>query len=166
MHPMPDFPLTVCDRYRPNVAILLVDGEGKLLICERIDNEGAWQFPQGGVDKGEGFLAAMQREVKEEIGLKKKHYELIELRSGYRYKYPHDLGMKKKRKHDCIGQEQTYFLCLLKADKKKINIDQPSPEFRDTKWIKPKDFKLKWVPEFKQEVYRQVMKEFFKCNIK
>ncbi len=162
---MPDFPITVCERYRPNVALLLVDDSGKVLICERIDEDGAWQFPQGGVDAGEGFLTAFQREVSEEIGLKPKDYKLIDFRAGYRYKYPHGVREKKKKKHNCIGQEQTYFICELLSSKKKIDINQPSPEFQDLKWIKPKDFKLKWLPEFKQEVYRQVFAEFFDCEI-
>ena len=167
---MPDFPITVmeptAERYRPNVALLLIDDTGKLLICERIEEDGAWQFPQGGVDKGEGFLSALHREVSEEIGLEPKDYELLDLRAGYRYKYPPGVREKKKKKHNCIGQEQTYFICKLLSSKKKINIDQYSPEFQDTKWIKPKDFKIKWLPKFKHEVYKQVFTDFFGCKIK
>ncbi|MCH2331163.1 MAG: NUDIX domain-containing protein [Roseibacillus sp.] len=38
--------------YRPNVALLLLDDRDHLLICERMNLEGAWQFPQGGIDEG------------------------------------------------------------------------------------------------------------------
>ncbi len=162
---MPDFPLTVCERYRPNVALLLIDDSGKLLICERVEEDGAWQFPQGGVDEGEGFLTAFHREVREEIGLTPKDYELIDLRAGYRYKYPDGVRQKKKKKHNCVGQEQTYFICKLLSKKSKIDIVQPSQEFQNTKWIKPKDFKLSWLPEFKHEVYKQVFSEFFGCEL-
>ena len=42
-------------RYRPNVAAIIVNGDGNLLICERSNVPGAWQFPQGGVDDGESM---------------------------------------------------------------------------------------------------------------
>ncbi|MFA8373919.1 MAG: NUDIX domain-containing protein, partial [Akkermansia muciniphila] len=38
--------------YRPNVAGMMVRQDGKLLICERSGQKGAWQFPQGGIDPG------------------------------------------------------------------------------------------------------------------
>ena len=43
--------------YRPNVAILLVREDDKILVCERLKVKGAWQFPQGGVDEGETLEA-------------------------------------------------------------------------------------------------------------
>ena len=63
--------------YRPNVAALMVDTNGNLLICERSTIPGAWQFPQGGVDLGEEIEQALYREIREEIGLSKEHYEII-----------------------------------------------------------------------------------------
>jgi putative (di)nucleoside polyphosphate hydrolase len=51
--------------YRPNVAFLLLDDHDQLLICERLKIEGAWQFPQGGMDEGESPLEALHREVEE-----------------------------------------------------------------------------------------------------
>ncbi len=162
---MPDFPFTVTEQYRPNVALLLINKKGKLLVCERLGQDGAWQFPQGGVDEGEGFLSAFHREVSEEIGLDPEDYTLLDLRAGYRYKYPLETQLKKQRKQHYTGQEQTYFLCELTASAKKINLDQHSPEFQDLQWIKPKDFCLDWLPEFKREVYRQVMLDFFSCKI-
>ena len=56
--------------YRPNVAALIINKDGCLLVCERLLNPGAWQFPQGGVNEGESLEAAILREVEEEIGLK------------------------------------------------------------------------------------------------
>ena len=85
------------ERYRPNEAILLLDKKGKLLICERIEAKGAWQFPQGGVDAGEDFISALHREVWEEIGLDPEDYEMIDQRGGYKYKYPPGVREKKKK---------------------------------------------------------------------
>jgi len=144
--------------YRPNVAALIINRKGKLLVCERINSDGAWQFPQGGVDAGEKSRKALSREIKEEIGLPKGSYKVIEKRDGYSYLYP-DQVKKKKLYFD--GQVQTYYLCRLKKNCPEIDLDQKSPEFSDYKWIKPRDFKLKWLPEFKRQVYRAVMLDFF-----
>lgn len=148
-------------RYRPNVAALVVNSSGSLLICERSTIPGAWQFPQGGVDGGETLEQALSREVREEIGLDPNHYDVIEHRQGYRYLYPPGTRGKKLRKHGSHGQEQTYFLCQLKVDAPQINVKQRQPEFRAYRWILPTEFDLDWLPVFKRDVYREVMRDFF-----
>ena len=71
--------------FRPNAAALILNRSGELLVCERINDRGAWQFPQGGIDEGESALEAMYREVLEEVGIpekdlkKIKTYELIRI---------------------------------------------------------------------------------------
>ncbi|MBK1789823.1 RNA pyrophosphohydrolase [Persicirhabdus sediminis] len=149
--------------YRPNVAALIMNRKGKLLICERFGNAGAWQFPQGGVDHGETFLTALVREIKEEIGLPKSSYKVKDLKMGYRYHYSKPV-IKKGVLYD--GQEQVYFLCKLKkSNQVEIDVNQSPPEFSDYKWIKPKDFPIKSLPEFKRKVYRQVLWDFFKVRV-
>ena len=144
--------------YRPNVAALIINQKGKLLVCERINSKGAWQFPRGGVDRGEKHRKALSREVQEEIGLPKNSYKVLEKRDGYTYLYS-DQVKKQKLYYD--GQIQTYYLCRLKKKAPKIDLNQKSPEFSNYKWIKPRDFKLKWLPEFKRQVYRAVLLDFF-----
>ena len=92
-------------RYRPNVAALIVNSVGNLLICERWTIPGAWQFPQGGVDAGESLIEALHREVGEEVGLGANHYEVITHREGYRYLYPEHVRGKKIRKHGSHGRD-------------------------------------------------------------
>jgi len=149
--------------YRPNVAALLVNQNGDLLVCERIKVKNAWQFPQGGVDEGEALDEALVREVFEEIGLKAEHYNIVKKKGGYRYEYPE--GVRRKKKKDYVGQEQTYYLCEVCADAPEIDIDQDPAEFADSKWISPKRFRAKWLPDFKKEVYRQVMRDFFDADL-
>lgn len=148
-------------RYRTNVAALVVNPDGNLLICERESIPGAWQFPQGGVDTGESLEQALFREVREEVGLRAEHYEIVDRRNGYRYLYPEEVRHKKLRKHGSHGQEQTYFLCHLKPNAPQVNVHQKEREFRAYRWILPQEFALDWLPPFKQEVYRAVMKDFF-----
>ena len=148
-------------RYRPNVAAIILNGDGNLLICERSNVPGAWQFPQGGVDDGESMEQALFREVREEVGLGKNDYEVIGRRDGYRYLYPPEVRVKKIRKHGNHGQEQTYFLCKLKPSAPPINVNQKPREFDAYRWIQPDEFDLDWLPSFKREVYCAVMEDFF-----
>ena len=54
--------------YRPCVGITLFNENGHVFVGERLDNPGAWQMPQGGIDQGETTEDAFFREMKEEIG--------------------------------------------------------------------------------------------------
>ena len=148
--------------YRLNVAALILNRKGKLLVCERINSKGSWQFPQGGVDEGEKLIKALAREVQEEIGLPWSSYKVLEERGGYTYLYSEQV---KKQKQLFDGQEQTYYLCRLKKGAPDIDLDQKSPEFGRYNWIYPEDFKLKWLPEFKRQVYRAVMLDFFDVRL-
>lgn len=152
-------------RYRKNVAALMVNAGGGLLICERANIPGAWQFPQGGVDPGESPEQALFREVREEIGLLPQHYDVLRRGEGYRYLYPEDSRGKKLRKHGSHGQDQTYFLCQLKPDAPPVDVNQRPREFRAYRWIPPAEFDLDWLPPFKQDVYRAVLRDFFALDL-
>jgi 8-oxo-dGTP pyrophosphatase MutT (NUDIX family) len=56
------------DGFRANVGIVLTQGSGTVFLGGRIGGRG-WQFPQGGVNRGEPVEHALFRELKEEIGL-------------------------------------------------------------------------------------------------
>jgi putative (di)nucleoside polyphosphate hydrolase len=149
--------------FRPNVALLLLDSKNRLLARERYHIADTWQVPQGGVAAGEAVLEALHREVKEEIGLPPSAYEIVEMREGYRYLYPEHVKKKKKGNYD--GQEQTYFLCRLKRDAPPIDIGRKPREFRAYRWLAPVKFQLEWLPNFKRSVYRQVMRDFFDVKL-
>ncbi len=147
-------------RYRPNVALILRDAEGRILIGERIDVAGAWQFPQGGVDAGESVEVALEREVREEISLGAADYRVVDRKGPYRYEFAGG-----RTKHGFGGQEQTYFLAELVGNEARIMRDPETPEFRAVRWIEPGEFRLEWVPEFKRGVYREVLRDFFGIEI-
>lgn len=143
-------------RYRPNVAAIVKNREGRILICERVDIAGAWQFPQGGVDEGETHREALARELREELSLEPGDYEVVLQKGPYRYVI--GKGRTKKGFH---GQEQQYFLLELTGPESRIDLKTASPEFRASRWIEPSEFEGKWLPEMKREVYTEVLKDFF-----
>jgi putative (di)nucleoside polyphosphate hydrolase len=73
--------------------------------------------------------------------------------------------VKKVRKHGSHGQEQTYFLCQLRTNAPQVNVKQKRPEFRAYRWIPPEEFDLDWLPAFKRDVYREVMRDFFQVEL-
>ena len=147
--------------YRKNVALILERKSGKVLICQRSDCEESWQFPQGGVDEGEGPVEALHREVREEIGLSPKFYKIIEQREGYRY----DFDRRHAKWKHYLGQEQTYFRCRFNGKNKNINLGANKPEFTNYCWIYPDEFNLDWDADFKRQVYLEVFRDFFDLKI-
>ena len=145
-------------RYRPNVAAILREpSTGKIFIGERADHRGSWQFPQGGVDRGEDLFTALFREVEEEIGVPKTLYTLVACHGNYRYKFPK--GKLKNGKYR--GQVQTYFLCDFHGRDEDIDLTAHQQEFSRFAWIDPAEFSLAWVPPFKRPVFSRVFEDFF-----
>jgi putative (di)nucleoside polyphosphate hydrolase len=147
-------------RYRLNVAAILRDGAGKILIGEREDRSGAWQFPQGGVDEGETLAQALNRELKEEISLAPSAYKIVTSKGPYFYLFGN--GKVVKGFH---GKEQHYFLADFTGSPKDIDVETDHPEFRAVRWVKPADFEIDWLPKMKREVYREVFRDFFGLDI-
>ena len=144
--------------YRPNVAMVVINSMNKVLICRR-KNTRTWQFPQGGIDKGEDIKKAMYRELSEEVGLSKDDVSLVGQSEGtITYDIPKTirskvLGGKFK------GQEQKWFLLKLNKDKCEIKLDNEAfPEFDKYEWVsfwQP----LNRIVDFKREAYREALSE-------
>jgi putative (di)nucleoside polyphosphate hydrolase len=147
-------------RYRLNVAAILRNGAGQILIGERVDRQGAWQFPQGGVDEGETLAQALARELREEISLAPSGYNILSSKGPYFYEFGNGKVVKGYQ-----GKEQHYFLADFTGDPGKINVKTAHPEFREVRWVKPGEFKIDWLPKMKREVYRAVFSDFFSIRI-
>jgi putative (di)nucleoside polyphosphate hydrolase len=146
--------------YRPNVAAIIRRKDGKILICERVDFPGSWQFPQGGRKERETPEQALERELQEEISLRARDFRILERKGPYRYEYP---GPARKRSF--VGQEQIYFLVELLGAESSVRVETEVQEFRSHRWISPDEFRLAWLPPMKWEVYRQVFLDFFHVDI-
>ncbi len=92
--------------YRPCVVGVFTNAAGQVLLCERSDSRGAWQFPQGGIDPGESALNALYREMREELGCDR--FKVLKEASGQvKYRFPADLVKPIASKW--IGQSQIWF---------------------------------------------------------
>jgi putative (di)nucleoside polyphosphate hydrolase len=147
-------------KYRLNVAAILRNGAGKILIGERLDRSGAWQFPQGGVDDGETLEQALARELCEEISLSPSGYQISATRGPYFYLFGNDKVVKGFH-----GKEQHYFLAEFTGDPATINVETEHPEFRSVRWVEPAAFEINWLPKMKRKVYRAVFEDFFSVKI-
>src|ERR1700747_3852187 len=146
--------------YRPNVAAIIRRSDNKILVGERSDVPGCWQFPQGGIKPRETPEQALERELLEEVGLTSGAYRIIERKEPYRYLF--DKGRTKEGFH---GQEQIYFLVeLLPGFEPKHETSEP--KFRALNWIVPSEFNIEWGTTFKRVVYRQVLSLFFGVQTK
>ena len=146
--------------YRPCAGVMLLNGEGKVFVGQRLDSSAdAWQMPQGGIDKGEEAEAAAFRELGEETGVAPHLADLI-ARSPREFLYdlpPYLMGKMWKGRYR--GQRQTWFLMRFLGTDTDVNIETEHPEFRSWRWIAPGELESVIVP-FKKELYRNVVAEF------
>lgn len=144
--------------YRPNVAMIVINNDNKVLICRRRNTQ-TWQFPQGGIDPNENIQEAMYRELHEEVGLSKEDVNIIgKSKKTITYDIPITLRSKVlggKFK----GQDQKWFLLKTIKDDIKINLNNEMiPEFEEFEWVsywRPLDR----IIDFKKEAYRQALTE-------
>jgi len=136
------------DGFRANVGIVLTRGSGELFLGGRVGGRG-WQFPQGGVNRGERVDDALFRELKEEIGLDRDDVEVMGSTRGWlRYRLPRQYVRDR-----CIGQKQRWYLLKLTSDESKLHFDSTSqPEFDRWRWA---DYwsPVREVVYFKRRVY-------------
>lgn len=146
--------------YRANVGIILVNEQKKLFWGRRIGGQNAWQFPQGGIQRGETDETAMYRELFEEVGLKPQDVEIIaKSHDWFFYHLPRRL-IRHHAKPVCIGQKQKWFLLKLVSCSDNLNLcTTNNPEFDAWCWVSYW-FPLKEVVSFKKTVYRDVLQEF------
>ncbi|MEQ1440677.1 RNA pyrophosphohydrolase [Fontimonas sp. SYSU GA230001] len=146
------------DGFRPNVGIVLSDAGGRVLWAKRIRQE-AWQFPQGGIQRGESPRDALFRELHEELGLVETDVQILGVTAGWlRYRLPNRY-LRRSRGRTCIGQKQKWFALRLIGTDSAVRLDATDkPEFDGWRWVEYWHPLLE-VVEFKRDVYRRALNE-------
>ena len=146
------------DGFRPNVGIILLNQRNQVFWGKRIRTH-SWQFPQGGIDRGETPEQAMFRELHEEVGLFPDHVRIVaRTRDWLRYEVP-DRFIRRDARGHYRGQKQIWFLLQLVGHDWDLNLRATDhPEFDAWRW---NDY---WVPldvvvEFKRGVYENALTE-------
>jgi putative (di)nucleoside polyphosphate hydrolase len=146
------------DGYRPNVGIILCNAKNEVFWGKRI-REHSWQFPQGGIDKGESPEQAMYRELFEEVGLQSQHVRILgRTKNWLRYEVPAH-WIKREWRSSYKGQKQIWFLLRLTGRDCDVSLRASGhPEFDAWRWSEY------WVPlesviDFKRDVYRLALNE-------
>lgn len=144
------------DGFRPNVGIIVIRPGGKVLWAKRIGQD-AWQFPQGGIKRGETAEDALYRELEEELGLQRMDVECLGVTHGWlRYRLPHRF-VRHGQRPLCIGQKQKWFILRFVGEDTRVRFDRcEQPEFDGFRWV---DYwhPLREVVEFKRDVYRRAL---------
>ena len=145
--------------YRPCVGVMLLNENRQVFAGERIDTPGAWQMPQGGIDKGETPEIAGFRELTEETGIAPNLATLIsETVDWIPYELPdHLIGKLWNGRYR--GQKQKWLLMQYTGQDSDINIATDHPEFAKWQWMAARDLPQNIVP-FKRAVYEQVLDAF------
>lgn len=153
--------------YRPCVGVVLVNKNGQVWLGERhfADNPEhnetryLWQFPQGGIDKGEDAEPAARRELYEETNVSSISL-FHEIPDWLHYDLPDEtLGIALKGKYR--GQKQRWFAYLFEGTDEEIDVLSPAngehtQEFSQWRWADIDEAVALVVP-FKRPVYQQVV---------
>ena len=145
---------------RPNVGIVLIQRTGKVWLGRRAKSPPPynWQFPQGGIDVGEGDFDAALRELKEETGVSSVRL-IARTRDWIGYEFPPEHQGSKVGK-GWRGQKQVWFAFAFEGQDDEIDLDSHGEiEFDAWRWGEI-DEALEVVIPFKRAAYAQVISAF------
>lgn len=120
---------TLAQQEQVGAALVFQDRNQRLLLTRRREDE-FWEFPAGGIEKGEEVVDTAIREAKEELGVKEfkivKHLPIF---------------TEEEHKDSVVGKKSRLILhqLLASVDPGEIDILNADDEVVDTLWLSPED---------------------------
>lgn len=149
--------------YRKGVGAVLFNAEGLVWVGRRVaerrrEIEYFWQFPQGGIDKGETPEQAVVRELSEETGIKQAKI-IAYTEDWLRYDLPEPLiGVAWGGGYR--GQAQKWFALRFLGSDDDIDLNSHGkPEFDAWRWV-PLSEAVDLIVPFKRDLYEKIFNEF------
>ena len=146
-------------RYRPKVGVGLANRLGEVWLGRRAKTPGPtnWQFPQGGLDRGEAPEAAALRELFEETGARSVE-PLGRTEDWMVYDFPPEHPRRKGQ--NWLGQKQLWFAYRFVGEDAEFELERHQEvEFDAWRWASFEDALADVVP-FKRRVYEKVSMAF------
>jgi putative (di)nucleoside polyphosphate hydrolase len=134
---------------------VIIARDGRVLALERRDRPGAWQLPQGGLERGEEPLEAVHREIAEETGLPAAALELV---AACPELLAYELPPASRSDKTGRGQVQYWFLFRLIAGERQSAVTL-GREFGAWRWM-PFGTLAAEVVVFRRAVYRRLGEVF------
>lgn len=136
--------------FRAGVIAVVRRADGHVMAFERRDVAGAWQLPQGGIERGESPTQAVWRELQEETGLDGGQVKLVDEYPGWTvYVWPEPM----RRAHR-LGQAHRWF--FFQPFDEAVEPVPDGNEFSSWTWMHPTDL-IDQVVDFRRGPYRQVL---------
>ena len=126
-------------KYRPLVVGCILNTQGQVLLVERVGIPNHWQFPQGGRELDEKPLAAVRREMLEEVGLDRLIVIGQSKPDVYRYRWKkifdkdEDEALGRRRYYGFAGQSVTVFYLRFKGSNDDVKVD--NQELTAYQWV-------------------------------
>ena len=140
--------------FRAGAGGLIVNPEGHVLAIERADIAGAWQLPQGGLEKSEDPLRAAYREIAEETGLQESDLALVRACSELLvYELPPEARTEK------TGRGQVLYWFLFNYRGTGNHAGTRRRESRGWRWM-PFSQVIAAVTSFRKPMYQRLEEEF------
>ncbi len=146
-------------QYRPCAGIVVFNNKGKVLLCRRKGIEGAFQFPQGGIEDNETIEDAARRELYEETGI--KNVILVSQESEpICYDFSEEVRNAFLKKGIFNRGQKIYFsLYFFSGNDEEIDFELFEPEFDEYRW-ENFDFAIEHIIAFKKDVYKLIALKF------